>query len=62
MTRINEFPDLNFEALELKDYFIKNGQELSHIKITEYFPRVFKFRSLDLLRNDIYVKKIYISK
>jgi hypothetical protein len=62
MTKINEFPDLNFEALELKDYFIKNGQELSQIKITEYFPRVFKFRSLDVLRNDIYVKKIYISK
>jgi hypothetical protein len=59
MKEIIEFPKLKFQGLELVEYGYKEGHETFPIKITEFFPKIFKFRSLDILKEDVYLCRKY---
>ena len=57
---LTEWPNLNFSGLELISYTVKPeiGEE-SSIKITECFPKIFKFRSLNILKEEVSLHKYY---
>ena len=56
---IVEFPDLKFQGIELVEYGYREDNQFIPIKINQYFPKIFKFRSLDVLKNDICMKHRY---
>ena len=43
--------------MELFEYSLKSGNEIITLKITDYTPKRFKFRSLDILKNEIILYK-----
>jgi hypothetical protein len=58
MTQLREYPNLRFNGLELLEYFYKSQGEFTNIKLTEYIPKVFKFRSLNILKNEVSIFKL----
>ena len=56
---MNEFPNLNFNGLQLLEYCYKNGSEVIPIKLNDNFPKFFKFRSLDVLKNEVYLARTF---
>lgn len=59
ITHLTEFPDLKFNSLELIDYSLKSNNLISNIHVTEYFPRLFKFRCLDILKEEFFIYREY---
>jgi hypothetical protein len=56
---IIEYPDLKFQGIELVEYGYREDNQFIPIVINQYFPKIFKFRSLDVLKNDIFLKHRY---
>jgi hypothetical protein len=55
---MREFPNLKFSGLELMEYFYKTNNEFTNIKVTEYIPKAFKFRAMNILKNDVSIFKV----
>lgn len=58
MITLNEWPNLNFHGLEILSYGHKNKLGVTDIKITDYFPKTFKFRSLNVLKHHVFLQKV----
>ena len=58
MTPLRENPDLRYNGLDLLEYAYKSNGEFTNIKITDYIPKVFKFRSLNILKNEVSIFKV----
>jgi hypothetical protein len=58
MSQLRDYPKLRFNGLELLEYSYKSNGEFTNIKLTEYIPKVFKFRSLNILKNEVSMFKV----
>jgi hypothetical protein len=58
MNIIKEIPNFKFHGLELQAYYYKTNSEFRNIKVTEYIPKLFKFRALSALKNEVSIFKI----
>jgi len=60
-TQKTEFPDLKFRAIECVRCFMKNQQtnELIDLSTSDFFPKVFKYRSLNILKDNVRLDSVY---
>ena len=55
--KINGPSYLDYNGIELVECSMKNWDDTIKIDINEKFPKIFKFRSFNLMKNDIIITK-----
>ena len=58
---IKEFPDLRFKAIECTNVYLEllnRNNEIIDLSKAENFPKFFKYRSLNVLKDNMYLKSI----
>ena len=57
---MKEFPDLTFKAIECTNIYLEllRNNEIVDLSKADHFPKKFKYRSLNVLKDFIYLNSV----